>query len=301
MFEDWGDEEPVQGLRLVRQPQMSPLYDTWSLGDVLLDVWRAAAPEVAPAEGNWHQYLMARWSVDVYAPYEAQVGTLAAEAEDYVADPAPPAPPAEFSRWWEGNVLANGYYVTRPGGTPLQAVNAPQLDRAAPTPAGSGDYHLVVMPHVLQLDGRYANEPWAQETPDPMTGHVWDTWVLVHPETAAKLKVSDNHILRISLDDDEKTHIDVGVEVHPCVKRNVLAIPMGGGHTEDKGPLRRRRGSQRNAPPQGPQGPVRRHGVAANARCRERHQQPRRPAQHLRCVPPRVPARGQPHLQRLRC
>ncbi len=233
VFEDWGDEEPVQGLRIVRQPGMSPLHDTRSLGDLALTVWRALDSDNAPG-GGWHEYLMARWAADVFDPYVRRSGSplVSVGAEESGArarNPTPPAPGADFRRWWEG-VLADGFFVTQLGGTPLRVDGTLPDDSGSIT--GSGEYYLIAYPHPFTLDGRYANEPWAQETPDPMTGHVWDTWALVHPHTAARLGVGDNHTIEITTDAGS---LRVGVEVHPCVKENVIAVPLGGGHEAAKG------------------------------------------------------------------
>ncbi len=227
VLEDWGDEEPMQGFRVVRQPGMSPLLDTRSMGDVLLDCWRATDAENAPT-GDWRDYLMRRWSADVFGPQVRGVGVDETVAE-LVA--VPPEPGPEFLRWWEG-VLGDGFFASRGGGTPLRPTGVMQEQRGSGELPGGNEYALVVYPHPFLVDGRYANEPWAQETPDPMTGHVWDTWALVHPNTAARLGVSDNHMLRIETDAGS---VDVGVEVHPCVKENVIAVPLGGGHTEASG------------------------------------------------------------------
>src|SRR5690606_15629910 len=48
VFEDWGDDEPLRGLHLLRQPAQSPLYDTRSLGDIVLAAWRSVDAAGAP-------------------------------------------------------------------------------------------------------------------------------------------------------------------------------------------------------------------------------------------------------------
>ena len=80
---------------------------------------------------------------------------------------------AGLERWWEQQLMAGFHQgrVTRR----LEIVGT--VDFAGDTaPTGPGEYHLHVFPHPFLLDGRYSNEPWAWETPEPMTGQVWDTW-----------------------------------------------------------------------------------------------------------------------------
>jgi molybdopterin-containing oxidoreductase family iron-sulfur binding subunit len=44
-------------------------------------------------------------------------------------------------------------------------------------------YTLQTYPSLAHFDGRGANRPWLQETPDPVSLAVWDTWAELHPRT----------------------------------------------------------------------------------------------------------------------
>ena len=48
-------------------------------------------------------------------------------------------------------------------------------------------------------DGRYANNGWMQELPDPITKMVWDNAVLVSRKTARELGVANGDIVEITL------------------------------------------------------------------------------------------------------
>jgi hypothetical protein len=47
-------------------------------------------------------------------------------------------------------------------------------------------------------DGRYANNGWMQELPDPITKMTWDNAVLVSRKTARELGVANGDIVEIS-------------------------------------------------------------------------------------------------------
>jgi len=223
VFEEWGDERPSHTMRLVRQPVMGALYEGMPmLGDLLLDTWRAVDADNAP-EGDWHTMLKRSWARNVYGPEVAGITVDDSNLDSVLAD-------ENFGSWWQ-DVLRLGFYRSQALAAPFPQDNQPSF-RFDGALGGSGDYQLVVYPHPFLIDGRYANQPWAQEVPEPMTGQVWDTWVLVHPETAKALGVGDNDTLSISTGE---TTLEVGVEVHPCVARGVLAMPMGGGHTRASG------------------------------------------------------------------
>ena len=78
-------------------------------------------------------------------------------------------------------------------------------------------------------DGRHANLPWLQEAPDQIAKVVWDSWAEIHPSTAKKLGIEQGSIVKISSKHGEVSLKAVLLKgVHP----DVIAIPMGQGHTE---------------------------------------------------------------------
>ncbi len=228
-FEDWGDEEPWTGFGIVRQPSMTPLHDTRSAGDVLLATWRATTAD-AP-EGNWRDYVKASLA-DTILGHKTEDGLEALEtpANPGAAEPAElvfPVDDPAFVTWWR-EALTNGSFTTPEARGRKLAVTGGWSFGGAGAMAGGGEYHLVPFEHSFLGDGRFANVPWAQEAPDPLSGHVWDTWVVVSPATAEKLGVGDNDLVKLTTD---KGSIDLGVEVLPIVRDDVVAVPFGNGHT----------------------------------------------------------------------
>ena len=56
--------------------------------------------------------------------------------------------------------------------------------------SGGIDVEIVVSPDAKVFDGRFANNAWLQELPDPTTKVVWDNVACMNPATAEKLGVS---------------------------------------------------------------------------------------------------------------
>lgn len=75
-------------------------------------------------------------------------------------------------------------------------------------------------------DGRFANNPWLQELPDPATKLTWDKAALVSPLTARALGVSSEE--RVALRRGSVS-IDIPVFVLPGHAEDTITIPLGYG------------------------------------------------------------------------
>ncbi len=90
-------------------------------------------------------------------------------------------------------------------------------------------FHLVVFATQMG-DGRGANRPWLQETPDPMTTITWNSWIEINPHTAEELGVTDDDIVTVTASDTGES-IEAVVYKYPAIRPDCVAIPFGQGHT----------------------------------------------------------------------
>ena len=205
VFEDWGDEEPTQTLRVLRQPATSPLYDTRSLGDVLLTVARSsglvAASGLGFAPETWRDYLTQSWQAS--APADVP-----------------------FAEYWERSLQA-GFAVRAPAADPAPALTATAWAFNPPAPSGAGDLFLHLHTHPFRQDGRYANQPWAQEVGDPMTGQVWGSWLEISPEKAEELGLAYNDEVELTT---EAGSVKLAVVPYRGLRKDVVALALGQGH-----------------------------------------------------------------------
>jgi len=75
-------------------------------------------------------------------------------------------------------------------------------------------------------DGRYANNGWLQELPDPITKLTWDNAALISPALAKKLGVETGHLLRIAFN-------ETGIGGQPIRRELVIAALVSPGHADN--------------------------------------------------------------------
>ena len=88
---------------------------------------------------------------------------------------------------------------------------------------------LHIYPSAAFADGRHAHLPWLQEMPDPMTTVMWGSWVEMNPETAHKLEIREGDVVRIT---SPNGSIELPAFLYPGLRPDVIAIPVGQGHTQ---------------------------------------------------------------------
>jgi anaerobic selenocysteine-containing dehydrogenase len=220
-LESWGSCVPSPGVdRPVvssQQPVVRALYDTRPTADVLLALATrlgGRAAEALPWEDE-----AAYLEETVTELHGSSLGAYDARTKAGFW-----ALWRQYGGWWSEKEI-----LREPD--PTQIIQSP-LPVSEPQFAGdAGDYpfHLYPFPSVSLSDGRGANQPWLQETPDPMTTVQWGTWVELNPETARELGVEDNDIVQV-----ESPHgvLEVPVVVYPGIRPDVVAIPLGQGHQD---------------------------------------------------------------------
>lgn len=115
----------------------------------------------------------------------------------------------------------------------MDAMPAPSAANGALTVAEAefeeGEFFLV--PFVSPTLGEAgANKPWLQETPDPTTTVMWNTWVEINPqaEIVHKLGLQNDDIVKIVSAAGE---VEASVYLYPAIRPDTIAIPFGQGHS----------------------------------------------------------------------
>ena len=199
--ESWGDAEARRGVLTVRQPALSPIFETRAAIDSLLR-W---AKE--PAAASAYELLRERLKAEVF--------------------PKAKGAPAAFEAFWR-KALRDGFVEF------AEAPLAGALDpaRAAPLALGSlraaADLELWLYQKVALRDGALANNAWLQELPDPVSKVVWDNYACLSPKRAAALGVTDGQLVTVSAGGES---ITLPALVQPGTHERVVAIAVGYGRT----------------------------------------------------------------------
>ena len=206
-LERWDDFRPRSGVHNLMQPVMEPVFNTLPAGEVLLRTAKKAGGALARFNAPSYQaYLQSRWQA------------LATERRE-----------RDFAAFWHGALQRGGVFGDSTAAPVSLAAGAGQVQYTRPAFEGNGEFVLATYPHGLLYDGRGANKPWLMENGDPVTKIAWHSWVEVHPDTARKLDVRNGEVLRVT---SPHGTVEAPVYVYPGVHPDVIAMPLGFGHTE---------------------------------------------------------------------
>ncbi|MBK9132404.1 MAG: molybdopterin-dependent oxidoreductase [Gammaproteobacteria bacterium] len=207
-LEDWGTHvpaaQPAQMLISMQQPLMEPLYpETRGFGDTLLALLKLRKVSQYAAYDDYYAYLRNAFAA---LPAALKQGTISDQ------------------QFWTRAVQKGVIEVGAGGGSLTSRVVAFAVAEPADQ---SRSYTLVPSAGANMQDGRYANLPWLQELPDPISKVVWDSWAELHPSTAAKIGVKTGDRVRI---ESEHGAIEAKVYVYKGMHPNAIAVPLGQGH-----------------------------------------------------------------------
>ena len=96
---------------------------------------------------------------------------------------------------------------------------------AAEAKAGSG-LEVGFYPSSSTWDGRFANNGWLQEAPDPVTKLVWGNAAMISPKTANDQKLTDGDVVTLSRGN---VKVEAAVMVQPGHADDSVSVSLGYG------------------------------------------------------------------------
>jgi anaerobic selenocysteine-containing dehydrogenase/Fe-S-cluster-containing dehydrogenase component len=205
-YESWGDYSPRKSVRGLLQPTMGALFNSRQLENFLISTGKKLFGEKPFPWSDFYELLQESWS--------SQNRGAAAEGA------------------WEQSLQRGGAWEEKPGEV-FQAAPAATGSSSAPSgtpPAPAKGFHFFAYPTIQFYDGRSANRPFLQELPDPLTQVTWGAWIEINPETARQNKIEKGDVLRLT---SPHGVLQAPAFPYPGIPANVLAMPLGHGHTNN--------------------------------------------------------------------
>ncbi len=198
-LESWGDGLAADGSYLSVQPMILPLFGAWSEIDLLAKVAglpKPSGPEVV--QETYKQMVKPNDFTAAWAKF-LHDGFVAGEK----------ARPEALTF----NAAASVKFVAEKFAFPALAENA---------------YEIVFTGCAKIDDGRFNNNGWLQEIPDPITKLTWDNAAMISPATAKKLGVKDQDLIEITV---EKRSLTAAAIIAPGHADGSISIALGYGRT----------------------------------------------------------------------
>jgi len=191
-LESWGDAEPISGYYSTQQPAINPIFNTRQFEDNLLK-WTVRPREVRVYISDyWKAFLFEKQSEKLTAydfwNHSIQFGSFVADHE------------------------ASGQPEFKPS-------------RLVAKPPNESGIELVLYEKVGIGTGQYANNPWLQELPDPITLATWDNYICVGPSFAEEKGWKTEDLVKVNGD------IELPVLVQPGQVYGTIAIAVGYGRS----------------------------------------------------------------------
>lgn len=205
-LESWGDFQSSVDFVSLRQPAIGPLHDTRQGEDILLSCMRGMQ---APVPENYLQYVKARWRENVY----------------------PEGSPVDFENYWNAALHGGGVKIS-PEPRPRMELEATTLKNALVSAVGAMDadasdgMELVLTTSAGIFDGRYANNGWLNELPDPVAKTTWENPVCLSIGDAERLGVVNGDVVEIS---NGNISVETPVLIQPGQCEGVAALALGYG------------------------------------------------------------------------
>lgn len=209
-LESWGDGYSFSGARSIIQPMIQPLFDGKSEIEFLNAV-------VHGEEASGYSLVRETWSRVFPSAFESNWNEVLHDGlqKDTRFSPVEVSLTSSF-----------------------RAEAADFLNDPVDSSPDPEDIELVIKPDPKLHDGRFANNGWLQELPDPMTKITWDNVALISPDTAERIGVPSTRtfgdpkqqVIRITTEQGRQTELPAWVL--PGHADNSITIYTGYGRQQ---------------------------------------------------------------------
>ncbi|CAN5430127.1 hypothetical protein BH10ACI3_BH10ACI3_05230 [soil metagenome] len=207
-LEGWSDARAYDGTASIVQPVIAPLYDGKNVHevvqlflkenfdkkdhDIVKEYWQKT--DIKPAAAA-----PAKTEEKTEAKTEEKPAVDKKEAPKAAAVAVAPAAPAGAANKFEDNwrKAVHDGFVPNTASTPKSVTATTAfLSQPETKTAGSGSVEISILPDPCVYDGRFTNNGWLQELPNPLNKVTWENVALISPKTAARLGINTDNDAR---------------------------------------------------------------------------------------------------------
>jgi MoCo/4Fe-4S cofactor protein with predicted Tat translocation signal len=192
-LESWGDQVALNGETSLVQPLIHPMGDSYSSSELLSLL----------SGGSKNGYVLVR-------------NTWRSSSSDFNRD---------WESWLHNGVINNASTVVSASAKGSSAVMSEMLNVFSGT-LFNKQIEVVFKPDYSVYDGRFVNNGWLQESPDPITKLTWDNAALISRKTASTLQLKNEDLVRISTRHGE---VESPIFILPGHADNSLTLNLGYG------------------------------------------------------------------------
>jgi MoCo/4Fe-4S cofactor protein with predicted Tat translocation signal len=194
-LESWGDGATASGVAAIQQPMIAPIFGGRTAAEIVALVSGSA---VTKAHDIVKNYWTAQW------------------------------PAASRELTWKKTLNDGVIASAKPADTVKVTADAKKIAAAvaAEPKAAGGGIEVAFVPSAQMWDGRYANNPWMQEAPDPLTKLTWGNAALISPVTAAAKNLQDGDIVTLQ---GAGLKLEIAVMIQPGQADDAVTVTLGYG------------------------------------------------------------------------
>ncbi len=195
-LESWGEAMPKLGTYTLMQPVMQPIFNTRQFQSTLL-AWMNM-------DNDYHAYIKG------FAER-----TLFPKQNKY----------PDFNQFWVNTLQAGIFEADETISFNIsisQGALSDAVARLKNQTATAGDIQFMPHQNVAVADGNYANNPWLQELPDPVTKITWDNFAAVSPKFAEENGLKDGDIISVN-------GLEIPMAVQPGQAYGCISMALGYG------------------------------------------------------------------------
>ena len=198
-LEAWGALRAYDGTISLQQPMIRPLTGGRTAAELLA--------ALSGDSGDARALLMAEWATGLKPAGDT-------------GDPQP-----SFEAALRLGIVAGSAWPARPASCSWPALTGLIQQAALPEDV---PWEVSLRPDAKIRDGRYANNPWLLELPDPITKQTWGNAALLAPGAAEHLGVVDGEVIELTL---AGRRMEIPVLILPGQADRTVTIALGYGRS----------------------------------------------------------------------